>query len=274
LSAAERTYIIELDYGNRLQEREFIRAVLHRYDKDTLIGCILLVNNDPYNLQSFICLNFEQKHEDFENWIAKHHQTKRRNFKFLFGELTDAIHRKGFNVATFCDDRLLDIVMSGERNEIFFFPDRDRVRSTFAPPEVDSTFTVFLSHSSRDKGLVDSAFAHLHGAGIRAWYDRFEIAPGDSITDRINAGLDSSSIGLLFMSESFLDQRSGWPINEANFFFQRRMRDPSKKFIIVNIGLSTDQLPAMLRDYRYIDMLAPDATQEIVDAVSRARQGP
>ncbi|MBL3940549.1 toll/interleukin-1 receptor domain-containing protein, partial [Bacteroides thetaiotaomicron] len=80
---------------------------------------------------------------------------------------------------------------------------------------------VFLSHSSRDKSIVDGVFNELHKAGIRAWYDRYEIDPGDSITDKINEGLASSQIGLLFFSKNFIDSKSGWPTKEANYFFQK-----------------------------------------------------
>lgn len=54
----DQTYVIPLDYGDRKKEREFVRAILNRYDRDTLVGAVLFVNNNPYSLQSFLCLNF------------------------------------------------------------------------------------------------------------------------------------------------------------------------------------------------------------------------
>lgn len=264
-------YILPLDYGDRVNEREFVRQVLRRYDKDTLVGCVLLVNNHPYRLQSFLGLNFWQKGDDFEQWLAREHPKRRRDFRFLFGELADAISVRGFNIATFTDEHLVDAVMSGESNEIYFFPDRAQVDAVFGDPVVSTTFSVFLSHSSRDKPFVDRVFEALHSSGIRAWYDRYQIAPGDSITDKINAGLETSSLGLIFLSRHFLDPKSGWPMNEANFFFQRRMHDASKRFIVANLGLEVEELPAMLRDYKFIDLSSPGGIQEVVDAITRAK---
>lgn len=268
---SDRTYILPLDYGNRTGEREFIREVLRRYDRDTLVGCGLLVNNNPYRLQAYLFLNFWSKSEDFEAWLSVSHPKKRRDFRFLFSEMVNAIFAKGFNVVTFLDESSLDEVMTEERNAIFLIPSRAKMDETFGSPMADGTFSVFLSHSSMDKPFVDKVFSAMHSAGIRAWYDRYEITPGDSITDRINEGLERSSLGLLFLSKHFLDPRSGWTQNEANFFFQRRMRDPGKRFIVVNLGVSIDELPAMLRDYKFIDASSPTGVQDVVDSVSRER---
>jgi hypothetical protein len=60
-------------------------------------------------------------------------------------------------------------------------------------------------------------------------------------------------------------------MNEANFFFQRRMRDPTKRFIVANLGLAVEELPPILRDYKFIDMSSPSGVQEAVDAIARAR---
>lgn len=267
----DQSYIIQLDYGDRKTEREFLRQILQRYDKDTLVGCSLFVNNNPYRLESFLCLNFWDRHEDFESWLGEKFPSKKRHYRFLFSEITNALFVKGFNFVTFTDDSMLEFQMSDDANGIYLFPDRSIMNSKFGKPLADNTFTVFLSHSSKDKTLVDAVFDKLHKAGVRAWYDRYEIQPGDSITDRINEGLNTSGLGLIFLSKNFLDKRSGWTMSEANFFFQQRMRDAQKTFIIVNVDLSIDEMPPLLQDYRFIDLTNVQAHQEIVDAIVRAK---
>ena len=196
-----------------------------------------------------------------------------RNLRFTFNELMDSLSRKGFNVASFSssDDGLIDSIMSSDVNDFYFFPDRDILAGVFGEPDMSASFTVFLSHSSKDKPYVDLAFEALHKAGVHAWYDRYEIEPGDSITTKINQGLDSAHLGLLFMSDSFLSKEAGWPMQEANYFFQQRIRESNKKFVVVNLGVSPDRLPPLLRDYLYIDGGAPDAHQQIVEAVKRLK---
>lgn len=263
----DQTYVIPLDYGDRKNEREFVRSILNRYDKDTLVGALLFVNNNPYSLESFLCLNFWKGEIDFEQWLGSNYPSKLRDFRFLFSEITDAVFQKGFNVLGFTDDSMLEVQMSDESNEIYIFPDRIKMNETFGKPVTTGTFSVFLSHSSKDKSLVDSIFTELHKSNIRAWYDRYEIRPGDSITDSINHGLGKSNLGLLFFSKNFLDQRSGWPMSEANYFFQSRMREKKKKFIVVNLDLDIFELPPLIQDYLYIDMRNPGAIQQLVDTI-------
>lgn len=268
----EQAYVVPLDYGNRKSEREFIRQLLQRYDTDTLVGCALFVNNNPYNLEALLCLNFRGEHHGFETWLTVEQPKKKRDFRFLFDEIANAVFARGFNVVTFIDDSTLDLVMSGEVNEIFLFPDREEMIKIFGSPVTTGTFSVFLSHSSQDKPIIDSVFETLHRSGIRAWYDRYEIQPGDSITNRINEGLRTSHLGLLFFSKNFLNKKSGWPVSEANFFFQKRMRKEMKNFIVVNIDLNVDELPPLLQDFRFIDIRSSNAHQEIVDAIDAARK--
>ncbi|MBT2119561.1 TIR domain-containing protein [Dyella sp. LX-66] len=265
-------YLIPLDYGNRKRDREVVKQLLARYDRDKLVGCVLFVNNNPYSLTSFLFLNFFSAQDDFETWLRTT-TPWRRHFRFTFQELMGSLSRRGFNVATFSspDDGFVDSVMSSEPNEFYFFPDRDISSGIFGEPSMMASFTVFLSHSSKDKAFVDAAFEALHKAGVRAWYDRYEIEPGDSITTKINQGLDAAHLGLLFISDSFLSKEMGWPMQEANYFFQQRIRESAKKFVVVNLGLPIERLPPLLRDYRYIDGYAPDGYQQIVEAVTRVK---
>lgn len=265
-------YLIPLDYGNRKRDKEIIKSLLNRYDRDTLVGCVLFVNNNPYVLTSLLFLNFFSKQEDFEHWL-KTQTPWSRNFRFTFSELMNSLSRKGFNVASFCsaDDGLIDSIMSSDPNDFYFFPDRDMTNQIFGKPDIADSFTVFLSHSSKDKPYVDSIFESLHKSGVRAWYDRYEIEPGDSITTKINQGLDSSHLGLLFISDHFLSKETGWPMQEANYFFQQRIFESTKKFIVVNLGVPQGRLPPLLRDYLYIDGRAPDAHEQIVGAVQRSK---
>ena len=51
-----KKYIFSLDYGNRMEEKEFIKAVLREFDSNTLVGCGIFVNNNPYNFEFYIAM--------------------------------------------------------------------------------------------------------------------------------------------------------------------------------------------------------------------------
>src|SRR5262249_25557642 len=102
---------------------------------------------------------------------------------------------------------------------------------------------------------------------ISVWLDRHEISAGESIFERVNAGLETSRLGVLFLSPAYLNEESGWPRAEMNFFFQRRMRIRTP-FIVYNIGIPHSSLPPVLRDYRYIRH-GPAGIRELVQAIRR-----
>lgn len=77
----------------------------------------------------------------------------------------------------------------------------------------------------------------------------YQIEPSDSITDKINRGLDASDIGIICLSNNFLNVSSGWTKAEWNYFIQRRMQDSNKKFIIMNFDVPHDEMPLILLNH-------------------------
>jgi hypothetical protein len=87
---------------------------------------------------------------------------------------------------------------------------RDRVSDGLAPsPEEDKQYDVFISHASEDKDEIvrPLAFA-LQEAGLRVWYDEFELRIGDSLRRKIDKGLANSRFGVVVLSHAFFNK--GW----------------------------------------------------------------
>lgn len=79
----------------------------------------------------------------------------------------------------------------------------------------DRPFDVFISHASEDKSLVVRPLAQaLQGAGLRVWYDEFELRIGDSLRRKIDAGLARSRFGIVVLSPNFFAK--GWPQYELD----------------------------------------------------------
>lgn len=63
---------------------------------------------------------------------------------------------------------------------------------------------VFISHASEDKAAVVEPLANaLKSAGVRVWFDEFELKPGDSLSRSIDQGLIRSSFGVVILSKKF-----------------------------------------------------------------------
>ncbi len=70
-------------------------------------------------------------------------------------------------------------------------------------------YDVFISHASEDKDDVvrPLAFA-LQSAGLKVWYDEFEMKIGDSLRRKIDKGLATSKFGVVVLSKDFI--KKGW----------------------------------------------------------------
>ena len=55
-----KKYIFSLDYGNRMEEKEFIKAVLREFESNTLVGCGIFVNNNPNCLELLFFASLEK----------------------------------------------------------------------------------------------------------------------------------------------------------------------------------------------------------------------
>jgi small GTP-binding protein len=109
-------------------------------------------------------------------------------------------------------------------------------------------FDVFLSHSSNDKPVVRTLADRLKNAGLKVWFDEWEIQLGDPIHSKIRDGLERSRILLLFMS------RNGFGSDWAALEYQTILfTDPlNRKRRFVPIYVDGD-IPAVLRPFKYLD---------------------
>lgn len=99
---------------------------------------------------------------------------------------------------------------------------------------------VFLSHASEDKdAIVRRFYEACERNGISAWYDAAEIRWGDSLVTKVEQGLATSKIVLLFLSKDFL--RKPWPEKELNAAISMEISGRSKVLPLV-LGLEHDEL--------------------------------
>ncbi len=61
---------------------------------------------------------------------------------------------------------------------------------------------VFCSHRQVDKPAVEAFASQLRARGIDAWFDKWEVQPGDDFVKRINEGLADYDVGLVFFSSA------------------------------------------------------------------------
>lgn len=265
----DKSYIFELSYGKRMDEKKFIKDVLDNFNNDTLVGANIFVNNNPYSLEFLLHMNFAKDADKFDLWLSQKYKEKKKKYNYFIGDLFFSMSTRGYNSFGLIDSDMIDMLIDTDANNIFLFPDEATTNSRIKGGLIENSLKVFLSHSSKDKDKVDYIFDELQKHEIRAWYDKYEIDPGDSIVDKINEGLNDSEIGLLFLSQNFFNPSSGWPKSEMNYFIQKRMKDNSRNFICINIDVPNEDLPPLVQDYLYVNIDDSDAIERIVRTIKK-----
>jgi len=86
-------------------------------------------------------------------------------------------------------------------------------------PNADS-YDVFICHATEDKDFTDLLVQALKDAGIRVWYDKFELNWGDDLRTSIDEGLKKSKYGIVVFSPAFLKKKK-WTEHELSGLFAK-----------------------------------------------------
>jgi hypothetical protein len=108
---------------------------------------------------------------------------------------------------------------------------------------------LFLAHSSDDKGLVRRLATDISLRGVPVWFDEWEIKVGDSLIDRISAGiLEAGWLGVVLSTASV---QSAWVRRELNAGLMRELE--LKSVFVLPIRIDNAEIPLLLKEKRYAD---------------------
>ena len=113
----------------------------------------------------------------------------------------------------------------------------------------DFQYDVFLSHNAQDKPSVRRLAERLKQAGLRVWFDEWNVRSGDIIALKVDEGLEQSRVLLLCISPNAL--ASGWVALERSTAIHRDPANEGRRFI--PLLLADCELPDTLRRYKYVD---------------------
>lgn len=115
---------------------------------------------------------------------------------------------------------------------------------------------VFICHASEDKKeVVLPLAAALQAKGVRCWVDEGEIHWGESITQKVNEGLQASRFVIVVLSQTFLTKN--WAKRELNAVLNMEASSGVVKVLPLLIGDKSTQASIvssfpLLNDKRYL----------------------
>jgi len=124
--------------------------------------------------------------------------------------------------------------------------------------------TVFISHSARDADWARSFARALKERGVDVWFDEFDVRPGESLRDALEAGLRNSEVLV-----ALVDAEA--PSSPNLFFELGAAIGMGKRFVpIVPKDLDPKVLPLDFRLRRYLIRSTPEQTAEELSDSLRA----
>jgi hypothetical protein len=112
-----------------------------------------------------------------------------------------------------------------------------------------STNSIFISYSSKDRRFVERLATDLRNKGLYVWFDQWELKVGDSLVEKINAGLKSQDYLVVVLSKSSVS--SQWVMQELIAGLIKELNE--KRTIVLPVLIEDCDIPALLRDKIYAD---------------------
>lgn len=110
---------------------------------------------------------------------------------------------------------------------------------------------VFISHRGADVDLAEKLAQEIQQAGFQVWLDEWDIRVGDSIVERMNAGLETAKYVIVCYSEAGV--LSSWMSREWFSALARQLNGCDVKVLPVRLSGGTP--PAILADIKYADLV-------------------
>jgi hypothetical protein len=131
--------------------------------------------------------------------------------------------------------------------------------------------SVFVSHASKDKQIASRVAMGLKAFDYNAWYDDWELLPGDSIVERIETAISQTDVLLVLLSSSSV--ASKWVRRELSAGLARQLS--GKGVLVIPVVVEDCEIPELLADTKYVDLRGDfeRGFRHLADALAARRAG-
>jgi hypothetical protein len=118
--------------------------------------------------------------------------------------------------------------------------------------EAEGKLDVFLSHNSKDKAPVEKIAKRLIKVGIRPWLDKWNLSPGDTLSDALEQAITTIPCATLFFGPADVGK---WHIMEIRAYVEKWASGNARMIPVVLPDVKeTPELPLFVRQTLWVDM--------------------
>lgn len=128
------------------------------------------------------------------------------------------------------------------------------------------SISVFLSHNSLDKPFVRRLAVDLENQGVTCWIDEAEIKVGESLIEKIRAGLDTVNFVAVVLSQNSV--ASPWVQREVDVAMNQEIA--GRRVKVLPIMYRTCELPGFLLGKLYADFTDEGRYDESLEKLVRS----
>jgi len=116
----------------------------------------------------------------------------------------------------------------------------------------EGKFDVFLSHNSRDKPEVEKIAKRLQAVGLRPWLDKWNLTPGDTISDSLEKAIKTIPCAVLCFGPGDV---GNWHVMEIRAYLEAWAKKEARMIPLILPGVEmAPELPLFVRQTVWVDM--------------------
>ncbi|HJQ70066.1 MAG TPA: TIR domain-containing protein [Blastocatellia bacterium] len=118
--------------------------------------------------------------------------------------------------------------------------------------EAEGRFDIFLSHNSRDKAAVEKIAKRLLTVGIRPWLDKWNLSPGDTVSDTLERAIKTIPCAALCFGPADVGK---WHLLEIRAYVEKWASGTARMIPVILPGVDeAPELPLFVRQTLWVDM--------------------
>ena len=118
--------------------------------------------------------------------------------------------------------------------------------------KAEGKFDVFLSHNSKDKVEVEKIAKRLLAVGLRPWLDKWNLTPGDTISDSLEKAIKTIPCAVLCFGPADV---GNWHVMEIRAYVEAWAKKEARMIPLILPGAENPpELPLFVRQTVWVDM--------------------